>query len=86
TYQEVFDALYILEVPGTSNRILLALPRKQSIDRAQLVQLARRLGTEKRFAFDPGDITEDQFRSATRKGTSGRVLRDVDTAQPVRTP
>ena len=84
TYQEVFDELYILEVPGTSNRILLALPRKLSLDRAQLAQLARRTGSEKRFAFDLGDIDEQQFRNATRKGKSGRVLRDAETAQPSR--
>ncbi len=81
TYQEVFDALYILDVPGTTNKIMLALPRRQALDRAQLVQLARRVGTEKGFTFDVGDIAEDQFTNAGRKGTEGRVLRDAEPAQ-----
>jgi spermidine synthase len=84
TYQEVFDELYILDVPGTSNRILLALPRKQQMERAQLSHLARKVGGQKRFDFDLGDISEEQFRYATRKSKSGRVLRDADAAQPTR--
>jgi spermidine synthase len=84
TYQEVFDDLYILDVAGTSNRILLALTRKRALDRARLVQLARKVGTEKRFAFDLGDIGEEHFRSAGGKRKSGRVLRDVESAQPSR--
>ena len=84
TYQEVFDDLYVLDVPGTSNRILLALPRRQALDRAQLAQLARATGARKRFEFDLGDFGEEQFRPASRKSRSGRVLRDAD-AQRSRT-
>jgi len=82
TYQEVFDELYMLDVPGTSNKILLGMPRKQPLDRAGLAQLARQTGTAKRFPFDLGDIDEQQFHNLGRKGKSGRVLRDADTAQP----
>ncbi len=78
TYQEAFEELYILDVLGTSNKILLALPRKQTLDRPQLVQLARKTGTEKRFEFDLGDIAEDQFSHATQKNSAGRVLRDAE--------
>ena len=81
TYQEVFDELFILDVPGTTNKILFGLPRRQSMDRAQLSQLARKLGTDKGFTFDPGDIAEDQFTYASRKGKAGRVLKDADTAK-----
>ncbi len=84
TYQEVFDELLILEVPGTSNMILLALPRKQQLNRNQLVQMARKTGKEKRFLFDLGDIGEDQFTYASRKSSTGRVLRDTDTAVPAK--
>jgi spermidine synthase len=83
TYQEVFDELYMLDVPGTTNKILLALPRKQALDRAGLVQLARQTGTTKHFQFDLGDIEEQQFHNLGRKSSkTARVLRDVDTAQP----
>src|SRR5215213_8854934 len=66
TYQEVFDELYMLDVPGTTNKILLAMSRKQALERAGLVQLARQTGTTKRFQFDLGDIEEQQFHNLGR--------------------
>jgi spermidine synthase len=78
TYQEVFDELYIVDVPGTTNKIMLSLTRKQPLDRAHLSKLARTLGTGKGFTFDPGDIAEDQFTDAGRKGGPGKVLRDAE--------
>ncbi|MDB5864553.1 MAG: hypothetical protein JWO70_2359 [Betaproteobacteria bacterium] len=84
TYQDVFEELFILDVPGTTNKILMALPRRQNLDRAQLAELARKLAADKRFAFDPGDIAEDQFTNAGRKGKTGRVLRDADAASPAK--
>jgi spermidine synthase len=82
TYQEAFDEVYLLDVPGTTNKILLGLPRKQALDRGSLIQLARRVGAAKAFQFDLADIGEQQFHNLTRKGRSGRVLRDADTPQP----
>lgn len=79
TYQEVFEELFILDVPGTTNKILLALPRRQPLDRAELIQLARKTGTAKRFDFDLAAIEDEQFAYSSRKSKSGRVLRDADT-------
>jgi spermidine synthase len=81
TYQEVFDDLFVLDVPGTTNKILLALPRRQNLDRVQFSQLAKKLGADKGFQFDVGDIAEDQFTYASRKGKAGRVLRDADSTK-----
>ncbi|HEX2828503.1 MAG TPA: fused MFS/spermidine synthase [Burkholderiales bacterium] len=81
TYQEVFDDLYIVDVPGTTNKIVLALARKQPLERAQFAQAAHRLGGEKGFKFDPGDIAEDQFTNMGRKPKTGRVLRDADAVK-----
>ena len=82
TYQEVFDELYMLDVPGTTNKILLALPRKQSLDRATLVDRARATAASKRFQFDLGAIDESQFHVLNQKGKAGRVLRDAEIARP----
>jgi hypothetical protein len=82
TYQEAFEDLYLLDVPGTTNKILLALPRKQSLDRGGLAQLAKRTGSTKRFPFELGDIEEGQFHPLSRKGKTGRVLRDAETVEP----
>ena len=82
TYQEVFEEIYLLDVPGTTNKILFGLPRKHAIDRAELSQLARKVGAERRLRFDLGDIDEQQFHQISGKGRSGQVLRDADAGQP----
>lgn len=80
TYQEVFDELYILEVPGAGNRILLALPRRQTLDRDQLAARASKLSTAQQFRFDLGELVADGFQHAQQKNAEGRVLRDADLA------
>jgi spermidine synthase len=87
TYQEVFDDLYIIDVAGTGNRILLALPKKRSLRREDLVELARNVTRERNFPFDLADLGEHRFLHAARRNTNVRVLRDADLpprAQPQR--
>lgn len=81
TYQEVFDELQILYVRGASNMIVLALPRKQSLGRDELTQLARNVSAAKRFPFDLGDPVKHGFLDARAKNQRERVLRDRDLAQ-----
>ena len=82
TYQEVFDELYLLDVPGTTNKILFGLPRRQPLDRAALSAAAQKVGAARGFQFDLGDIDEQQFHRLSGKGRSGRVLRDADAEAP----
>jgi spermidine synthase len=81
TYQEVFDELVILDVPATTNKILLSLPRKHALTRAELIALARKTGADKQFQFDLAAITEEQFNYSSRKGKLGQVLRDTEAAR-----
>jgi len=81
THQEAFDELFILDVPGDVNNILLALPRKQPLNRSELAQLARRISTAKQFRFDLGEQVEYGFRNASEKSGPGRVLRDAELRQ-----
>jgi spermidine synthase len=80
TYREVFDELFILNVAGDVNTILLALPRKQPLGRSELAQRARRISASKQFRFDLGELVESGF--AQERGRSGQVLRDADGGQP----
>ena len=82
TYQEVFDDLYILEVRGTGNMILLALPRRENLSRDALAEKAGRVSTAKRFRFDLGEKVQSGFAHATEKNPAARVLRDGDLALP----
>src|SRR5713101_10213496 len=81
TYQEVFDELFILDVPGDVNNILLALPRKQPLSGSELAQLARKISAAKQFRFDLGEQVEYGFHYASEKSGAGRVLRDADLRQ-----
>ncbi len=76
TYQEVFDELFILDVRGAENKILLALPRKQPLNRDELTQMARKVSAAKRFPFDLGDPVKYGFADAHAKTQRARVLRD----------
>ena len=86
TYQEIFDQIILLDVPGTTNKILFGLPRRHSLDRARLSRLARKVGKARGFEFDLGDIDAEQFHHLSEKGRSGRVLRDADAAQRALVP
>ncbi|HMG58661.1 MAG TPA: fused MFS/spermidine synthase [Burkholderiales bacterium] len=78
TYQEAFEELLILDVPGDVNNIFLALPRRQPLGQGELALLARKVSTTKRFRFDLGDLVEYGFRHAREKNPQARVLRDAD--------
>ena len=78
TYQEAFEDLFILDVPGDVNNIFLALPRRQSLSQSELALLARKISTEKQFRFDLGALVEYGFLHARQKNPQARVLRDAD--------
>jgi spermidine synthase len=82
TYQEVFDEVYILEVQGTGNVIVLALPRRQSLRQDELAKLARKVSTVRNFGFDAGDLVNSRFMHAREKTLRGRILMDRDLKQP----
>jgi spermidine synthase len=81
THQAAFDELFILEVPGDVNNILLALPRKQTVDRSELTRTARRISAERQFRFDLGDFVVYGFTVVTGRNYPGNVLRDADLKQ-----
>ena len=81
TYQEAFDELFIVDVFGDVNSILLALPRKQRLGRSELALAARKISTAKQFRFDLGDLVECGFLHADEKNQDVRVLRDADLRQ-----
>ena len=68
----------MLDVPGTTNKILLALPRKHVLNRTTLVKSARATAAAKRFQFDLGAIEEGQFHILNQKDKARHVLRDSD--------
>jgi spermidine synthase len=82
TYRQVFDELVVLHVVGTGNRILVALPRRKALDRAEFSRLAREVSSSRRFNFDLGDLVDRGFHAADATGAGGRLLLDRDLKNP----
>jgi len=79
TYRAVFDEVAVLQVVGTGNRILFALPRKgKGLERGEFARLAREVSTERRFRFDLGDLVDKGFNAADASGAGGRLLLDSE--------
>lgn len=78
TYQEVFDELYIIDVQGAGNKILIAVPREERIERDDLARRAKRIGEEKEFPFDMGQVVRYGYQYLEEENTRGRVLLDKD--------
>jgi len=76
TYQEVFDELYLLDVEGAGNEILIGLPRPRRITRDGLAEKAGTLSQEKHFRFDMRRPVVYGFQHVVEKGPGGRVLKD----------
>ena len=81
TYQEVFDELFVMEVPGAGNMILFALPRTLPLGRDELAQRARKVSDARHFRFDLGEAVTRGFHHAREKDQNARVLRDADSGQ-----
>jgi len=82
TYQEVFEELYVVDVSGAGNKILVALPRRQRVERDDLARRAGRISTEKQFRFDLGDAVQYGFRRPGEDGSRGQVLTDKNRPKP----
>ena len=67
---------------GTGNRILIALPRRNALDRNEFARLAREVSSARGFRFDMGDLVEKGYNAADASGEGGRVLVDRDLKQP----
>ncbi len=76
TYQEVFDELYILDVQGAANKILIALPRKLRLTRDELARRAGAISKEKQFRFDLGELVTYGYEYADQKEPGAEVLID----------
>ncbi len=78
TYQDTFEELYVFDVRGAGNKILIALPRKGPVDPVALTRRAREISRENEFPMDMGDAVTYGFRLPGGDGARGEVLRDED--------
>jgi spermidine synthase len=76
TYQEVFDELYILDVWGVENKILIALPRRLQVGREEFARWAGAISMQKQFRFDMADLVTYGYQYADEKNPRAQVLTD----------
>ena len=78
TYQDVFREVYVLDVPGAGNKILLGLPWPAGFRPEDAARRARQTAKEKQYPFDAGDLLARGLRQAADKNPDARVLTDKD--------
>jgi len=76
TYQDVFDELYIFDVRGAGNNILIARKQKRQIPKDELAKRARRIAKERDFPFDLDDLVTYGYRYVKKTNARGQVLTD----------
>ncbi len=78
TYQDVFDELYVFDVVGVGNRILLALPREETVTQAELTVRAKAMATERRFPYELDAVVTYGYHHETEENLVGHVLTDAN--------
>ncbi len=76
TYQGAFEDVYIFDVPLPGTKLFVALPRRQSMTREELLTKSRALSQRHGFGYDLGGAIAG-FRNAVLETVrGGAVLRD----------
>ena len=78
TYLDVFETVYIVEIEGALNRLVIALPWTPRLAREEILRRARALTASLRLRQDLAAILERGFRAPGADGATGRVLTDAD--------
>jgi spermidine synthase len=78
TYQEVFDDVYVVDVRGAGNKLVLGLTWNGRLDRQQASQRAAEFSRRLGLRYELGRLVEYGFRPPGEDGVGGRVLRDSD--------
>lgn len=78
TYRDVFSDVYVIDVQGAGNEIVLALPRRLTVTRDDLAMRSTRISRAGKFRFDMGEVVLQGFRTAQQMDLQGRILTDND--------
>ena len=78
TYREVFEDVYICDVPAPGTKIFVALPCKQTMSKEEVVQRSREISSERGFVYDLGAAISGFRNSDAEHVRGGAVLWDRD--------
>lgn len=78
TYRDVYQGLYVVDVVGSGNKIVLASPTRYTRNHRDLVTRAYSTAQRLRLKNDLGEIADKQMRLPGIDGESGELLTDAD--------
>jgi hypothetical protein len=78
TYVSAFEQVFVLDVAGDVNSIVLALPRKTAIDREGLADMAGNVARARQFRVNLADLVRQAYQEIPALKLKGAVLRDRD--------
>ncbi len=78
TYQSVFDELYVFNVAGSGNKILVALPRKGKIEKEELARRGKEISQKSSFRYDLGEVVDHGYTYLTGAAVDAPVLTDAN--------
>lgn len=80
TYRNVFREIYIVDVLGSGNKIVIATPSRFASSHRELVRRAHAVTERMRLKSDLGEVAENQMRLPGIDGEKGEILLDAATA------
>lgn len=81
TYREVYQGIYVVDVVGSGNKILLASTNKHAHSHREIVTRAHSTAQKLKLKNDLGEIADKQMRPPGIDGESGQVLTDADAGR-----
>lgn len=78
TYREVFQGIYVVDVVGSGNKILLASPGPHARKHHEIVARAHSIGQKLRLRNNLGEVAERNMRLPGIDGEAAQVLTDAD--------
>ena len=77
TYQTVFEEVFIVDIAGVGNKIVVACPRKRQLPIGDLMRRCHVLTRELELRTNLAELIQSGFRVPGEDGVDGRVLTDA---------
>lgn len=78
TYRAVFDGLWVADVVGSGNKILIATPERRDHAHYELVERAQRISRKLELRHSITEVIERNLRLPGEDGETGKVLTDAE--------
>lgn len=81
-WREVFDEVWVLEIPRSWNRIVIGLPGGPAPERAEILRRSEAVARRLALRTDLGQVVRQGLRPAGPDGIGVRPLRDAGRERP----